>query len=328
MKTLIFWLFSLQGSLPLLAQTNSIKENLGPTINTAEDQILPVFSQDGKTLYFSENSTNRRYEVWFSQQDKTGNWKPKQKADDLNLPTNAGKYVFAQVEEDLLLVNGWFERSGSGWVQTKGLSWYIPSKKRFIRIEIPTLQTQTRGRFVNAFIHRFTKTLFLSFAENERKDLYVCLPQNPLDSWTAMQWKAPIKLPEPLNSEFDDTTPFLDTDGKTLYFASNRPGGYGGDDIYRSSRLDDTWTQWSPPENLGFWVNSNLSEIYYCVSPLHDFAYFISYKHTYGSGDIFRIRTNLTQRPASSTPKILNENGTMAPFKVQPIKATEIKVEH
>lgn len=328
MKTLLFWFFALLVGLPLLAQTISIKENLGTTINTVEDQILPVFSPDGQTLYFSENSANGRYEVWISQRDKAGNWEAKQKVEDMNLPTNAGKYVFAQVEEDLLLVNGMFEREGGSWVQTKGLSWYIPSQKRFERIEIPTLQTQAKGRFVNAFLHRSTKTLILSFAENERKNLYVCQPQNSLESWTALRWNVPVRLPTPLNSEYDDTTPFLDTDGKTLYFASNRPGGYGGDDIYRSRRLDDSWAHWSPPENLGFRVNSNRSEIYYCISPLRDFAYFVSYKHTYGSGDIFRIRTEPTQGPASTSPQFLSENGTVSPPINQPMKMNELNVEH
>ncbi|MGB0524534.1 MAG: VWA domain-containing protein [Flammeovirgaceae bacterium] len=299
MKTLLFWLL---GTLPLLAQTTSIKENLGPTVNAVEDQILPVFSLDGQTLYFSENAANGRYEIWFSRRDKAGNWQPKQKAEGLNPPTEGSKYVFAQVENDLLLVNGWFEQTGSHWVQSTGLSWYMPSQKRFIRLDIPALQTQAKGRFVNAFLHRSTKTLLLSFAENERKNLYVCQPENPLATWTGLRWQSPVKLPAPLNSEFDDTTPFLDMDGTTLYFASNRPGGYGEEDIYRSRRLDDSWTNWSSPENLGFRVNSNYAEIYYCVSPLRDFTYFVSYKHSYGSGDIFRLRTDSTQRPPTKEP--------------------------
>ena len=280
----------------MLAQTTTIKENLGPTVNSVEDQILPVFSLDGQTLYFSENGENGRYEIWTSRRDKAGNWQTKQKAEDLNPPTKGSKYVFAQVENDLLLVNGWFEQTSSGLEQSKGLSWFIPSQKRFIKLDIPAIQTQAKGRFVNAFFYRPTKTLFLSYAENERKNLYVCQPEDPAIAWTELRWQKPERLPAPLNSEFDDTTPFLDTDGVTLYFASNRPGGYGEDDIYRSRRIGNSWTSWSPPENLGFGVNSNYSEIYYCISPSRDFQYFVSYKYSYGSGDIFRLRTDSTQR--------------------------------
>ncbi len=300
------FLFSLVSVLPLtvLAQTTSIKENLGPNINTGADQILPVFSLDGQTLYFSENASNGTYEIWFSHRDEQGNWQPKQKAQDLNPPTNGSKYVFAQVEGDLLLVNGWFEQTGRGLIQSKGLSWYVPSEKRFVPLDIPAVQTQAKGRFVNAFVHRPTKTLLLSYAQNERKDIYVCRPKNQHANWTELQWQQPERLPAPVNSEYDDTTPFLDNEGKTLYFASNRPGGYGYEDIYFAHRLDRSWSNWSAPENLGFGVNSNLAEIYYCISPLGDSVYFVSYKHTYGSGDIFRFATDsLQQLAASATPE-------------------------
>lgn len=306
MKWLLVWFLSTL-TLPLLAQTTAIKENLGPNVNTVEDQILPVFSLDGQTLYFSQNSANGRYEIWFSQREEGGNWQPKQKAVDLNPSTNGSKYVFAQAENDLLLVNGWFEETSDGWVQSKGLSWYDSNQKRFIQLDIPTLQTRTKGRFVNAFLHRPSKTLLLSYAENERRNLYVCQPENPSATWTELRWQEPERLPEMLNSKYDDTTPFLDIDGTTLYFASNRPGGYGAEDIYSSRRLDETWTSWSPPENLGFRVNSNDAEIYYCVSPLRDSVYFVSYKHSYGSGDIFSFRVDTAQFIVASVPETLPE---------------------
>lgn len=323
MKILLFCSFGFLFTLPLLAQTSPIKENLGPLINTAADQILPVFSTDGQRLYFSENSGNGQYEVWFSELDGAGNWQAKQKVAGLNLPTDAGKYVFTQVEEDLFLINGWLEQRGGIWIQTTGLSWYIPSQRSFVRIEIPDLQRQVNGRFVNAFLHRSSKTLLLSYAVHERKDLYLCRPQNPSASGPALRWEAPVKLPAPLNSAFDDTTPFLDRDGRTLYFSSNRPGGYGADDIYRSRRLDDSWERWSAPENLGFGVNSNFSEIYYCISPLRDYAYFVSYKHSYGAGDIFRFQTDSAQQFLDTIPLPFRDTVPSAP----PVEVTELAVE-
>lgn len=327
MRSLLIWLL---GALPLLAHANSIKENLGPTVNTVEDQILPVFSLDGQTLYFSETAENGRHEIWTSQRDYEGNWKTKQKAEGLNPPTNGSKYVFAEVESDLLLVNGWFEDTDGGLVQSTGLSWYIPSQKRYVQLNIPALQTEAKGRFVNAFVHHPTKTLLLSYAENERKNLYVCQAENSSANWTELRWRSPELLPEPLNSKYDDTTPFLDTDGKTLYFASNRPGGYGAEDIYCARRLDDSWTNWSAPENLGFRVNSNHAEIYYCISPLRDFQYFVSYKHSYGSGDIFRLRTDSMQRIAMIEPELLKDSVEVPQPETRQdnVEVTELNVEH
>ncbi|MEO0627674.1 MAG: VWA domain-containing protein [Bacteroidota bacterium] len=327
MRSLLFWIL-LMGVWPVLAQNTVIKENLGPNINTAEDQILPVFSHDGQTLYFSQNSSNSRYEIWYSQCDDLGNWQPKQRAVNLNPPTDGSKYVFAQVENDLLLVNGWFERRDNVWFQSKGLSWYIPSQNRYIQLDIPALQTQAQGRFVNAFLHPPSKTLLLSYAESEQKDLYVCQAENPSANWTELRWHVPVRLPNTINSVFDDTTPFLDTDGTTLYFASNRPGGYGEADIYFSRRLDDSWMSWSEPENLGFSVNSNYSEIYYCAPPLGDFTYFVSYKHSYGSGDIFRLLTDSVQNPIPAVPESANETVSIQPLiSPQVAEETELLVD-
>ncbi|MEJ7662415.1 MAG: hypothetical protein WKG07_24040 [Hymenobacter sp.] len=63
-----------------------------------------------------------------------------------------------------------------------------------------------------------------------------------------------------------DFAPFLAPDEKTLYFASEGRGGYGKSDIFYTKRLDDTWTNWSPPRNLGSVVNSPDFDAYYTVS--------------------------------------------------------------
>lgn len=69
-------------------------------------------------------------------------------------------------------------------------------------------------------------------------------------------WGAPVKLPNGINSSADDWGAFLSADGLSLYFASDRPGGKGENDLYVSRRTnvsDDN--DWQPPENLAA-VNS------------------------------------------------------------------------
>ena len=64
--------------------------------------------------------------------------------------------------------------------------------------------------------------------------------------------------PFPYNSsEYDVGQPSLSADGKTLYFASNKPGGYGGSDIYYSELINN---EWSEPVNLGSEVNSSATD--------------------------------------------------------------------
>jgi outer membrane protein OmpA-like peptidoglycan-associated protein len=61
--------------------------------------------------------------------------------------------------------------------------------------------------------------------------------------------------------------PFIGPDQKTLYFASARqaPGRQGGVDIYKTQRLDDTWTSWSTPVNLGKPINTSALDFYFTI---------------------------------------------------------------
>ncbi|MES0492127.1 MAG: hypothetical protein ABUK01_19215, partial [Leptospirales bacterium] len=70
----------------------------------------------------------------------------------------------------------------------------------------------------------------------------------------------PPRLVEVVNSDFEDRMPSISSDGQTLYFSSNRPGGYGNDDIWMST-FDTKRKRWSEPVNLGSTVNSGDSEI-------------------------------------------------------------------
>ena len=71
-------------------------------------------------------------------------------------------------------------------------------------------------------------------------------------------------IPFPFNSdEYDCSMPFFDEKSQTLYFCSNKPGGYGNLDIYYSKLKDGKWLQ---PVNLGDKINTPFTEIYPAVS--------------------------------------------------------------
>jgi outer membrane protein OmpA-like peptidoglycan-associated protein/tetratricopeptide (TPR) repeat protein len=67
-------------------------------------------------------------------------------------------------------------------------------------------------------------------------------------------WSTPENLGRSINTEFWESAPSLSPDKRDLYFASNRPGGYGGNDIYVSHYLANG--RWSAPENLGPEINT------------------------------------------------------------------------
>lgn len=104
---------------------------------------------------------------------------------------------------------------------------------------------------------------------------------------TATGWSAPQSVGAPVNSKSNDYYPSVAADG-TLYFSSNRPGGKGGYDVYRSKLVDG---KYSEPENLGDGVNTQTNEIDNYISPDQRFLVFAAYNRPDdlggGSGDLY-----------------------------------------
>jgi len=73
-------------------------------------------------------------------------------------------------------------------------------------------------------------------------------------------WSEPINLGPVVNSTAIDRGPAISKDGLSLYFASTRPGGVGGEDIYVSQRESQD-SEWGPPVNLGPIINTTANEM-------------------------------------------------------------------
>ncbi|HAA13544.1 MAG TPA: hypothetical protein DCE41_18370 [Cytophagales bacterium] len=100
-------------------------------------------------------------------------------------------------------------------------------------------------------------------------------------------WGAPESLGNEINSRYLETTASLTPDGQTIFFASNRPGGHGGMDIYMSERDKDG--NWLPAINLGPGVNSEFDEDAPFIHPDGHTLFFTSDGHTtIGGRDIFK----------------------------------------
>jgi hypothetical protein len=72
-------------------------------------------------------------------------------------------------------------------------------------------------------------------------------------------WSAPVNLGAGVNSAFEDFLPELSKNGRSLYFASNRPGPFGGEDLWVSRRAGPS-DPWGPAENLGAVINGPFNE--------------------------------------------------------------------
>lgn len=87
-------------------------------------------------------------------------------------------------------------------------------------------------------------------------------------------WSTPVPLGPPINTDSFESQPSFSSDGKTLFFTSNRPGGYGGMDIWVTTRNDDG--SWTTPKNMGDKINTNGDEISPFIHPDNQTLYFCS----------------------------------------------------
>jgi hypothetical protein len=143
------------------------------------------------------------------------------------------------------------------------------------------------------FLTQSRESLLLSvnrFDTYGRKDIYVSflLPDG--------SWSEPLNLGNTINTSNDENSPFLAADNKTLYFSSKGYSGYGGYDVYISRRLDDSWKNWTEPENLGNSINTEEDEIFFNIPPAGEFAYY-SKTNTEYDADIYKIQLPLFFKP-------------------------------
>lgn len=275
-------------------------ENLGSQINSAFNEVHPVISPDGMTLYFTRKDhpenigMEKRDDIWMARMGDDGQFN---KAENLGPPLNneghnflnaimpdgntafvAGAYGNAHGKDRLYLS----QRGAQGWGQPQ---------------EIKVRDYYNLSDFNSFHMGVDGRTILLAIERNDSygfKDLHVSFltPQG--------EWTAPMNLGPNVNSAGDEITPFLAADGKTLYFATNGRSGYGNSDIFVTRRLDDTWKRWTEPENLGPMVNSSDWDAYYTVPASGEFAYFSSYRSSLGEADIFRIPLEPGQKPEAT----------------------------
>lgn len=94
------------------------------------------------------------------------------------------------------------------------------------------------------------RTLLLSKNDNFNSDIYS-------STYDGQKWSETIRLNKNINTRFWESQAFLSEDGTKLYFSSDRPGGFGGLDIYVSVKVNGDW---EPAVNLGPEINTQFNE--------------------------------------------------------------------
>ncbi|HMF73239.1 MAG TPA: OmpA family protein [Flavitalea sp.] len=273
----------------------SIKgERLTNQVNTAFNELGPMPTKDGKRLYFSRQGHPDNVggavdeDIWYSEFDEaTQSW---MEAINIGPPLNNSGPNFitgiGRIGDTLLLANV-YRKNGK---MTTGVSvsvrvvdsWSFP-------VPVNIEADYNLARRATYDVSHDRKVMVISqhkFETRGNLDLYVTFRnQSRKQQYSGTE---SINLGEVINTPADETCPWLSYDGMTLYFASDGHDGYGRMDLYKSVRLDDTWTNWSKPENLGPGINSGFDELSFNFNPLSRYAYFTRGLSSQNS-EIFRI---------------------------------------
>lgn len=305
-----------------------VLEKLPAIVNSAYDEITPVPSRDGRTLYFTRvgfpvfnhtlliDSIDMAIKLppeqypstlaaVYSQIASKSIYNPEQSAFNQDIwIAAADSFDFSSVEHpgyplnnalpnsivtitpdpNAFYVINQFERNGNmarGFSLVRrtsdSIGWSFPKP-----VEIKDYYTITSD--VSLTMSFDGKILILSAmrADSRDMDLYVCFRE------AENKWGAPQHLGNVINSDRRETTPYLSEDNETLFFSSARSGGTGGNDLYTSRRLDDTWKKWSSPALLFEPMNSKSDESQPYFNMTSGYLYFISKRE--GNSDIYRVR--------------------------------------
>ncbi|MBB4602244.1 outer membrane protein OmpA-like peptidoglycan-associated protein [Hymenobacter luteus] len=292
----------IQHSKNAKVQFNSPKDifvkNLGPTINTQYSEHSPVISGDDKLLLFTSRGENvtgagnaegkkggnlasdGEYfeDIFEAKRIDDENWeKPRSLSGVLNGKGHDASIQVFDNDTKMLMYrqdeNGDFfytEKSGGDWTAPKKLNGNVNSKAY-------------EG---DAYITPDGLTIYFStakYSEEGTLDIYYSTRQPGGD------WGPAKSIGNAINTVYDDDSPYLSKDGKTLYFSSRGHNTMGGYDIFKSE-WDSVGNKWGRPENMGYPVNTPDDDSYYRLSPDGSYAYLSSYRiGGYGEKDIYTI---------------------------------------
>lgn len=270
----------------------AIRVSIGQSVNSSLDEVNPILSPDGATLFFarknSEENVGGRFDpqdIWISAFDSVEGWRT---------PINAGRQINTEGADNLTAISpdnktlyfyaakgeaGKFKyrtKTHKGWSAARDLGVQVTNESRFLescmsedgKVILFTAKTPDNVRYQK---------------QGDERDIYICYQISP------GVWSHPINAGKTINTSGDEFSPFLASDGRTLYFASNGHEGFGNADIFVSRRIGTGWTNWTEPENLGPPFNTPSFDAYFRLKSDEKTALFVSHL-TSGKGDIFEAK--------------------------------------
>lgn len=274
---LLCLLFMLLPTVFTVAQTGiDVTNELGTNQSSTFSEEQPLISGDGSVLYFVRRDHPQNMgglddhdDIWLTEKKSGNQWqRPLHLSGPLNNRRN-NRVVGISADAAVLYLGSWslsYKQHQIWKAQKQGRLWSTPQPISFTEPldfqELEICHVTTDGKY-----------LFLAGVRDDGYggyDLYVCAQEEN------GRWGRPLNLGATINSENDEFSAFLASDGSTLYFSSNGHRSIGGQDIFLSRKTGDEWQAWQSPTNLGNEINSPKNEVYPSVAASGNKLYYSS----------------------------------------------------
>ncbi len=263
-------------------------ENLGPSINTKYPEYGPVLTLDEKEVIFTscrpettggliDTEDGQYFEDVYISSKKDSVWsEAKNMGPAINTNGHDASVSLTPDGQELLIYR--YENHDAFLLsKLDGTQWSNAEE----------LQGEVDSKYYEPSACLTKDGSYLIFSSNRPGgygglDLYVS--KKLLNGY----WAKPINLGSTINTVYDEDSPFLHPDGKTLYFSSNGHNSMGGFDMFYSKSTSDTITAWDKPINVGYPLNSSHDDLHFTLSADGKRIYFASIRpEGYGDKDIY-----------------------------------------
>lgn len=264
-----------------------IPVNLGPSVNSSDGEGGPVLSADGRTMYFLSNRPGGSGD-WdgyvATRESENDEWGP---AVNLGPRVNSASTdgPWSVSADGLWLYFASNRPGGYGgndlWVTTRATTsapWGSPVNLAAINTSYGDADPSISADGLSLYFRSPRPGGYGG------QDLWV----TTRTSLTA-PWRSPVNLGSTVNSSSDEYHPSISADGLLLFFASTRPGGFGPDDIYVTTRARVS-DPWETPVNLGPQINTPAEDFGPSISADGSTFYFTSSGHGgHGYYDMWQV---------------------------------------
>jgi len=260
-------------------------KNEGGTLNSPYPEYSQLLMNHGSTIVFTSRRpasqkgkkdfmTDQYYEDIFVSHKDSGHWSPPVPfADQLHFKSGEVNLASVTVTSD----------GNTMYIYHHGktLQSHLGSDNKWSKPEKINKNWGNVDRYIpSVFVSSDGKKMFL-VTDREGgyggKDIYL----SQKDS--SGKWAIPQNLGPEINTPYDEDSPFLMPDNKTLFFSSTGHNGLGGYDMYKTVYENG---KWSSPVNLGSPINSSGDDIYMSYDTATKMGYFSSSRINSGFGDM------------------------------------------